>query len=114
MANPNVTNQGGPVIGSPQIVPIIWGNGWPYDAGSPVAAQLLNFLQFFVGGFSTALTMLNEYSTSSIQIEPGGVVGNAVINAPGNPPNSLSDAQIQAALQGWIGNVGNQTPGFPQ
>jgi hypothetical protein len=114
MASPNVTNRGGPVIASPQIVPIIWGNGWPYDAGSPLANQLLAFLQFFVGPNSPQMAMLREYSTSSLVITPGGVVGNQVITAPGNPPSTLSDAQIQSALQGWIANAGNQTPGFPQ
>jgi hypothetical protein len=79
MANPSVTNQGGTVITSPQIVPIIWGNSWPYDAGSPLANQLLSFFQFFVGGFSPAIAMLHEYSTSSVQIEPSGVVGNVTI-----------------------------------
>jgi hypothetical protein len=111
MANPNVQNDGGPVIGSVQVVPVIWGNSWPYGQGSPLPGQLLTFLQFFVGASSPNMQMLHEYSTASTQINPGSVVNGRVITAPGTPPTSLSDAQIQTNLQSWISN---QTLGFPQ
>lgn len=120
MANPNVVNKSnGPVIASPQVVPIIWGNGWPYDGstlpdGSTLAANLLAFVQFIVGPDSPQMSMLAEYGTSSISITSGGVLGNKIITAPGNPLPSLTDKNIQDTLQRWISNASNLTPGFPQ
>ena len=114
MANPNVKNQGGPVIGNVQLVPIIWGNTWPYNSGSTLPAQLLAFLQYYVGPSSPNMAMLKEYSIGGTQIGPGSVLSNKMITAPGNPPASLSDSQIQSALQSWIGNQNGQTPSFPQ
>jgi hypothetical protein len=114
MANPNVQYNGGPVIGNIEIVPVIWGNGWPYNQNSPLPGQLLQFLQFFVGPTSPNMAMLNEYSAGGIQIKPGSVVGNKVIIAPGNPSTALSDGTIQLALLSWISNQSGQTPGFPQ
>ncbi len=114
MANPNVQNNGGPVIGNAQIVPIIWGNSFPYNQGSPLPGQLLSFLQFFVGPGSPMMAMLHEYSANGVQIGPGSVVNNQIITPPGNPPAALSDSQIQSQLQSWIANQNNQTPNFPQ
>ena len=114
MANPNVQPNGGKVIGSIQLVPVFWGNGWPYDAASPLIGQLQSFLEDFVGANSPLMQMLAEYSTGGTTIQPGNVVNNSVVFAPGTPPASLTDAQIWSALQGWITNQGNQSPDFPQ
>jgi hypothetical protein len=109
MANPNLQVLGGPAIGEIQLVPVIWGNGWPYDALSPLPGQLLSFLQFFVGPQSPHMQMLREYSTDGITIGPGTVVNNQMVTAPGTPLPSISDREISATLSGWIG-----TPNFPQ
>ena len=114
MANPNPQPQGGPIIGAIQLVPIIWGSGWPYDAPSTLPPQLLAFLQFFAGPNNPQLQMLAEYDTGGTSIEPGAVVGNQIVVAPGNPPPQLTDRQIANSLFGWITNSNNQTPGFPQ
>ena len=114
MANPNPEPQGGPIIGAIQLVPIIWGNGWPYDAPSTLPPQLLAFLQFFIGPNNPQLQMLAEYSIGGVTIGPGAVVNNQILVAPGNPPAQLTDRQIADTLLGWITNRNNQTPGFPQ
>jgi hypothetical protein len=113
MATPNVQNQGGAVIKNAQIVPIIWGNGFPYNQNSPLPGQLLSFLQLFVGSTSPMMKMLQEYSTPNALIGPGSVANNAMITAPGNPPAVLLDSQIQSTLLGWILNQNGQTPNFP-
>src|SRR5581483_10764706 len=110
MPNPNVKYNGGPVIGNIEVVPVIWGNGWPYNQNSPLAGQLLTFLQFFVGPNSPNMPMLNEYSAGGIQIKPGSVVGNKIWPVPGNPPAALPDPSIQSTLLSWIGNANGQTP----
>src|SRR5271167_2088693 len=108
MSQPNPQPQGGSVIGSIQLVPIIWGDGWPYDAASPLSGQLLKFLQFFVGPNNPQMQELREYSVNNITIESGTVVNNQMIDAPGQPPSSLTDQEIGSILAGWSGR-----PDFP-
>jgi hypothetical protein len=104
VANPNVKSNGGPVIGNVQLVPIIWGKEWPYTPGSPIPAQVLAFLEFFVGSSSPIMAVLKEYSLSGTPIVPGSVVGNKVITIPTNPPGSILDSQISSNIQSWITN----------
>ena len=113
MANPNPQPQGGPIIGAIQIVPIIWGSGWRYDAPSTLPPQLLAFLQFFAGPNNPQLQMLAEYDTGGTSIEPGAVVGNQIVVAPGNPPPQLTTVKSPTRFLARITNSNNQTPGFP-
>ena len=102
---PSLTNHGGPVLGSVQVVPIYWGAEWATDPNSQLAIQLDGFFDFLVT--SSYMDLLNEYSTARTQIQHGQRLMSARVSdsEPGAMAGGVqvvTDAQIQAALQGWI------------
>jgi hypothetical protein len=104
-AAPSLTNHGGPVLGSVQVVPIYWGAEWATAPNAQLATQLDGFFDFLVT--SSYMDLLNEYSTPATQIQHGQRLTSARVSdsEPGTPAGGVqvvTDAQIQAALQGWI------------
>jgi hypothetical protein len=102
---PSLTNHGGPVLGSVQVVPIYWGAAWATGANMQLATQLDGFFDFLVT--SSYMDLLNEYSSATTQIQHGQRLMSARV--PDSEPGTLAggvrevtDGQIQAAVQGWI------------
>jgi len=102
---PSLTNHGGPVLGSVQVVPVYWGAKWAADPNAQLATHLDGFFDFLVT--SPYMDLLNEYSTATTQIQHGQRLASARVadSEPGTLTGGVqevTDAQIQAALQGWI------------
>lgn len=102
---PSLTNHGGPVLGSVQVVPIYWGAAWAVDPNAQLASQLDGFFDFLVT--SSYMDLLNEYSTATTQIQHGQRLTSARVSdsEPGTLAGGVqvvTDAQIQTAVQGWI------------
>ena len=92
------------MIGSVQVVPIFWGADWASGSDATLSTQLEGFLDFFVT--SPLIDALAEYSTS-IQIQRGTRLPSVRVTSsePGTVSGAgrtVSDAQIQTTLQGWI------------
>ncbi|MEY2553124.1 MAG: hypothetical protein QOC57_984, partial [Ilumatobacteraceae bacterium] len=104
---PILHNHGGPVLGSVQVVPIYWGAAWATGTNAQLATQLDGFFDFIVT--SSYMDLLREYSTASTQIGHGQRLASARVSnsEPGTVVSGVrevTDAQVQTALQGWIGN----------
>ena len=102
---PALVNHGGPVLGAVQVVPIFWGAAWGTAANATLATQLEGFFSFIVT--SSYMDLLAEYSTGATHIGHGTRLPS--VHIPGNEPGTIvggvrtvTDAQIQVALQGWI------------
>ena len=104
---PALTNHGGPLLGSVQVVPIYWGAAWSETANSQLAAQLDGFFDFILT--SEYMDLLAEYSTATTTIEHGVRLPSVRItnSEPGSTVGSrrqVTDGQIQTSLQGFIAN----------
>lgn len=102
---PNLTNHGGTVIESVQVVTIYWGAAWSSGANTILRTGVDSFFDFIVT--SQLMDMLAEYSIPGKPIRHGSHVASVLIsnNEPGvvTPSGrSVTDAQIQKALQGWV------------
>ncbi len=103
----NLTNHGGPVIQSVQVIPIYWGAGWSSGSNATLSAELDGFFDYITT--STLMDMLAEYSLPSQPIQHGRRLTS--VRLPNSEPGTVTptgrqvtDAQIQQALQGWIAN----------
>jgi hypothetical protein len=100
---PNLVYHGGPVLGSVQVVPIYWGNAWSSGMNAQLAAGLDGFFDFIVT--SSLMDLLAEYSTPTIAIQRGQRLQSVrLVNSEPGSNGTVSDAQIQQSLQGWINN----------
>jgi hypothetical protein len=103
---PHLQYHGGPVIGSVEVVLILWGGFWTQPAGVTLQANLNSFFDFILT--SVFMDTLQEYNTPSTVIRKGRRV--ATVNDPTQPGNpiaggtTVSDAQIQQKLQMLIAN----------
>ena len=102
---PSLTNHGGPVLGSVEVVPIYWGGAWASGTEAQLSTQLDGFFDFIVT--SPYMDLLHEYSTASTTIQHGRRLSSARLTAtePGTVVGGVrqvTDAQVQTALQGWI------------
>ena len=102
---PLLTNHGGPVLGSVEVVPIYWGAAWSGGTNATLTAQLDGFFDFILT--SSHMDLLSEYGTATTQIRHGRRIRS--VHIAGNEPGSVTptgrqvtDAQIQQAIQGWI------------
>lgn len=102
----NVTYHGGPVLGGVEVVTIFWGAAWAETAQATLAQNLNAFFDSILQ--SSLMDLMAEYSTPSQAIGHGSRVATVTLSQsePGSPQpgggRSVSDAQIQTALQGWV------------
>ncbi len=104
-AGPSLSNHGGPVIGSVEVVPIYWGAAWSDATNGPISTQLDSFFDFITT--SSLMDLLAEYGTSSTPIGHGKRLQSVRItdSEPGSSTaagSQVTDAQIQSALAAWI------------
>ncbi len=90
----------GPLLTSVQVFTVFWGQAWdhlPRDAMNLFFDTILS---------SSLIDVLAEYSVSGQQIGPGKLLGTITIldSEPGGGSGTVTDAEIQQALQGWIAN----------
>jgi hypothetical protein len=102
---PVLTNHGGTVLTSVQVVPIYWGAEWSTGTTAALPAQVDAFFDFILT--SSMIDLLGEYSLSGKNIGHGSRIGSVHITSsePGTTTSTgrlVTDAQIQTALQGWI------------
>ena len=100
----HLTYHGGPVLTAVQVVTIFWGAAWTQAAQSALMPQINAFFDFILT--SSVIDQLAEYSVPGQPIGRGSRIGTHTITAsePGGGSGTVSDAQIQQALQGWIAN----------
>jgi hypothetical protein len=105
---PTLTNHGGPVIESVQVVPIYWGAEWATNANALLANQIDSFFDYIVT--SSLIDMLAEYSLAATLIKHGSRLTS--VRFPGSEPGAvtaagrqITDVQLQQALQSWVGNA---------
>ena len=97
-ASPQLTYRGGPLLSAVEVFTIFWGSAWQ-GAQAQLAQQLNDFFRYVVS--SPLLDQLAEYSTAAVGIGQGSLAGTVTI-AGSDPGSTVSDAALQAALQGWI------------
>ena len=102
-----LTNHGGKVIGSVEVVPIYWGAAWASGVNAQLASQLDGYFDYITT--SSLIDMLSEYSLPATPIARGKRLTS--LSVPGSEPGTVTpngrqvtDAQIQQAIQGWIGD----------
>ena len=107
-AGPRLTYRGGPLLSAVEVFTVFWGTAWQ-GAQASLMQQLNDFFTFVVG--SPLLDQLAEYSVPAYQIGQGTFAGTTVVTAA-EPQGTVTDADIQAAIQGWIqdGTLPAQTP----
>lgn len=95
----NMTYHGGPVIANVDVVAVYWGSFW--EQQSALISQLEGFFSYIVT--SSFLDMLAEYGTPTQTIGEGTFNSSVTVTTsePGDGSGTVSDAQIQAALQQW-------------
>jgi hypothetical protein len=102
----NVTYHGGPVLGAVEVVTIFWGAAWAEAAQATLAQNLNAFFDAILQ--SSLMDVMAEYGTPSQPIGHGSRVATVTLSdsEPGSPQpgggRSVSDEQIQTALQGWV------------
>ena len=95
-----LTYRGGPLLSAVEVFTAFWGTAWQ-SAQAQVVQEVNDFFGYVVT--SPLLDQLSEYSTSGKAIGHGSVTGSAIISDR-NPTTTVTDAEIQAAIQGWIGD----------
>ncbi|MBV8637807.1 MAG: hypothetical protein JO322_06950 [Candidatus Eremiobacteraeota bacterium] len=95
----DMTYHGGPVIANVEIVAVYWGSFWQQQA--TLISQLEGYFNYIVT--SSFLDMLAEYSTPTQTIGEGTFNSSVTVTTsePGGGSGTVSDAQIQTALQQW-------------
>ncbi len=104
-APPFVSNHGGSVIQSVQVVPIYWGAAWATGANATLASSVDSFFDFIVT--STLMDLLAEYGVAGQHIRHGSRLPSVHVtnSEPGTPTasgRSIDDGQIQSTLRAWI------------
>jgi hypothetical protein len=98
--NAKLVYQGGALIQNVEVFTIFWGMKWAGSAsGQALMAKLNAFFKAIL--VSPLLDQLAEYNTGPWKIGHGKYTGTKVITANA-PTVRVSDAQIQAELNGWI------------
>ena len=106
-APPSLANHGGPVLGSVEVICIYWGAAWGVGGDATLSGQIDGFFDFIVT--SQYLDMLAEYSVDGTAIGHGRRAQSVTVagSEPGTVTagvRDVTDAQIQTALAGWIGD----------
>lgn len=88
------TNHGGPVVASPQVHAIFWGQGWINPERPAPRPSIEQFLKDLLN--STIMNLLAQY----------GVGAGSYVGSMSDPriSGTLTDANIQSQLQAYFGN----------
>ena len=104
-AAPILTNHGGTVLQSVQVVPIYWGAAWATGTNATLPGQIDAFFDFILT--SSMIDLLGEYSLAGKPIQHGSRLNS--VHVPGSEPGTvtstgrlITDAQIQTQIQNWI------------
>ena len=95
-----LTYRGGPLLTAVEVFTVFWGAWWQGSDGASLAAELNGFFDYVLT--SDLIDQLGEYSVSGQTIGHGSRVGTTTTVEPALG-TSISDAQIQQALQQLIG-----------
>jgi hypothetical protein len=91
----------GHLLTSVEVVTIFWGQDWSVASQAQIAQQINAFFDNILT--SSLMDVCAEYSVGGQTIGHGRRVATATItNSEPGTGNTVSDAQIQTALQGWI------------
>ena len=94
-----LTYRNGPLLTSVQVFTTFWGTAWnkaPQDALLPKVNQFFDFILA-----SQLLDQLGEYSTASLKIGRGSLIGTITLTTPA-PGKTVDDSAIQKFLQQQI------------
>lgn len=97
-----VVYHGGRLLTAVDVVTVFWGSAWTQP---PHAALIGRLNAFFDAMLTSALVdLLAEYSVSGRSIGPGRRTATVTVgnDEPGSGTGTVSDADIQTALRGWI------------
>jgi len=99
-ANAQLSYRGGPLLTSPQVYAVYWGNSWQASAS---AQALVTGLDRFFSDIlvSPLMDQLAEYSVGARKIGHGGFLGSSV-RGEGAPSGGVTDAAVRKQLQKWI------------
>lgn len=101
-----LTYRGGHLLSAVEVVALFWGDAWNQQPQSDVRQGIINFFSSILT--SQLMDQLGEYSANGQTIGHGQLVGSFGVGP--NPPNPVTDAQLQQMLQQLISN----NPTFPQ
>jgi len=98
--NAHLTYRNGPLLTNVEVYTIFWGADW---ASKPAYQTLATNINKFFDAIlmSPLMTQMHEYSVPGHTIGNGKRTGTKTITAHA-PATSITDAQIQTALKGWI------------
>jgi hypothetical protein len=102
---PVLTNHGGTVLQSVQVVPVYWGAAWASGTNATLPGQIDGFFDFILT--SSLMDLLGEYSLPGKPIQHGSRLPSVHVtnSEPGTPTASgrvVTDAQIRTQIQNWI------------
>jgi hypothetical protein len=98
-AAPQLTYRGGALLTAVEVFTVFWGAWWQESSGTSLATELNGFFDFVLT--SELIDQLSEYDVGRQAIGHGSRIGTTAITEPALG-TSISDTQIQAALQGLI------------
>jgi hypothetical protein len=90
---------GGPLLSNVQVQAIFWGTAWQQPSQVTLIQKLGNFFTFILK--SSLMDFLAEYGVAGKPIGHGQFLGSITTTAP-VLGSTVTDAQIQQALKGWI------------
>lgn len=105
--SPRLVYNGGPLLAAAEVFTAFWGSEWHQTPQSDLLNQLNQFFDAILS--SALLDQLGEYSVPAYTISHGKHVGTATITSS-EPPQALSDEQIQQMLQQEIGTNSDFPP----
>jgi hypothetical protein len=94
-----LAHHGGPLLSAVQVQAVFWGDAWQQPAQSALIPQLGQFFTFILQ--SSLMDLLAEYGVQGKPIGHGQFLGSVTVTTPALG-GTVSDDQIQQALQGWI------------
>jgi hypothetical protein len=103
---PQLTYRGGPLMTAVKVFTVFWGAAWS-GAQSALAGDLNKFFQFILT--SPLIDQLGEYSTPTLKIGHGNLIGTVTLAKPA-PPKSTTDTAIRNMLQHQVAT----NSAFPQ
>lgn len=104
--NAHLVYQGGQMLTDVKIFTVFWGPTFANGALNALPAQINTFFDTILQG--ALMDQLAEYSTDAFHVGKGTRIGSTIIQTA--PSSAISDADIQTALQNWLGNNAD----FPQ
>jgi hypothetical protein len=95
----HLSYHGGPLLSAVQVEAIFWGTAWQQAPQQPLIAQIGKFFSFILK--SSLMDVLAQYGVPGKPIGHGSFLGATTVTTP-VLKNTVTDKQIQTALQGWI------------